>query len=329
MADADDAGKRCDKVIRKILGNLSLSSIYKAIRKGNILVNDKKTSPSTRINAGDLLKVSCVLCKDSKKENSGNGLDKGSRVKNRINKFITSATFPYTIIYQNKDILVLDKEYNMLSYGGPTSFDSAVKGYYKKNFTNNSLSFTPAALHALDKKTSGLLCFCLSLQGAVKFSIYLKEHLIIKTYIGVIEGRLKESVRWESYIYKSNKNATRDGFHTVKVIDKVIESKEGNIKGAKLSITYATPLKYGVYNGQEITLTMFKILTGRTHQIRAQAAFYGHPLLGDTAYGGQAIKEERDFFLHAHKMEFIKGNDLGLPSILTSPIPSCILNLFS
>ena len=65
------------------------------------------------------------------------------------------------------------------------------------------------------------------------------------------------------------------------------------------------------------------IKTGRTHQIRAQAAFHGFPLLGDTAYGGQKIDAKRfgqEFFLHAHELHFPKDNPLGLAESITAPI---------
>ena len=78
---------------------------------------------------------------------------------------------------------------------------------------------------------------------------------------------------------------------------------------------------YGKINNTEYTLAKIQIETGRTHQIRAQAAFHNFPLLGDTAYGGIKLNEKQDFFLHAIKLEFPTDNPLNLPKTIITSIP--------
>ena len=69
------------------------------------------------------------------------------------------------------------------------------------------------------------------------------------------------------------------------------------------------------------SLVSFKLETGRTHQIRAQAAFHNFPLLGDTAYSGIKLNEKQDFFLHAIKLEFPTDNPINLPKSIITSIP--------
>ncbi|MBQ8211585.1 MAG: hypothetical protein IJZ27_03530, partial [Treponema sp.] len=68
------------------------------------------------------------------------------------------------------------------------------------------------------------------------------------------------------------------------------------------------PIKYGSFKNIELTLVKIEINTGRTHQIRAQAALHNHPLLGDTAYNGIKIDQNQDFFLHAQTLILPKNN---------------------
>ena len=75
-----------------------------------------------------------------------------------------------------------------------------------------------------------------------------------------------------------------------------------------------------VFNNREVTLAVMDIKTGRTHQIRSQAALHKHPLLGDTAYGGKAIKNaERDFYLQAFSLTFPE-NPIGLADEIKIPL---------
>ena len=112
-------------------------------------------------------------------------------------------------------------------------------------------------------------------------------------------------------------------FHTVSV------SSGGDGKAA---YTEVTPLSHGIFNKKSVTLARILIKTGRTHQIRAQAAFHGFPLLGDTAYGGQKIDAKKfgqEFFLHAAELHFPKDNPLGLAESIMAPIPQSFEKLLA
>ncbi|MBO4387217.1 MAG: RNA pseudouridine synthase, partial [Treponema sp.] len=94
------------------------------------------------------------------------------------------------------------------------------------------------------------------------------------------------------------------------------------------AVTKAYPLEHGKWNGKDVTLTRFEIPTGRKHQIRAQSAFHGFPLLGDRAYGGTSIKGH-EFYLHAVQVEFPAENALLLPPKIHLPLPAEFLNFLN
>jgi len=98
---------------------------------------------------------------------------------------------------------------------------------------------------------------------------------------------------------------------------KTLVSKDKNLPDGKTAITRVIPL--AVKNG--FSLIQVEIITGRTHQIRAQAASHGYPLLGDIKYGSRGIKGKglfADIYLHAWKLEF-------LDNIIKAPLPDRFL----
>lgn len=290
IAGVDDNQRRLDKVIRKFLDSSRLSEIYKLIRKGLIKVNKKKSSPEYRINTGDTISIASFLL-DSEKENieiSTPNLD--------ISKYI---------IFENQHILILNKPYDVNIHGSDDSLEKIVTTYYKSKYDNNSLSFTPGPLHRLDRKTTGLVAFSFSLEGAHWFTENIKNHKIKKIYAGIIQGDLVNQEEWKDYI---TKNDDENYFATVTA------SSESDLNSTeeKVAETLVTPILRGTYKNTKVTLAKFNIKTGRKHQIRSQSSLHKHPLLGDVAYNGIKINEEQDFYLQAYELN-IPENNLGLP----------------
>ena len=299
----DDTGRRLDKVIRIFIPDLPLSNIYQSMRKGLVKVNGKKTKPDYRIVENDVISVADILLGHEQKSENTHA-DTGSiKIENLI-------------VFENDDILILNKPEGINVHKAKKneiSLAQLVETYYKRTRSCESLSFRPGPLHRLDKMTKGLVCFSMSLKCAKWFGEQMEAHKIKKTYYATVEGRVEETVKWNDYILKEDENG--DDFHTVKVID-------GNTKDipadAKECITTIIPLEIFTNTGNVFTRCEFQIETGRQHQIRAQSAFHGHPLAGDTAYG--TTVSALPFDLRAFKLEFSK-NDMGIPKniVLTNP----------
>lgn len=312
-AGIDDNDRRIDKVLRNFIKDVPLSSIYKYIRKNLIKINNKKTTQDYRVKTGDIISIAAFIINDfSENQSESNNLQKNEE---------TTLRKDLEIIFQNEDILILNKPYDVLVHGSDNSLDKQVENYYKKINQNKSksLSFTPGPLHRLDRKTTGLLSFSLSLNGARWFSENIKNHTIQKKYVSVVQNKLLHQEEWIDYIEKkSDKDNSK--FHKVEV-SKLKENDE-----QKKCITKITPVKYGKYKNKDITFVEIEIKTGRMHQIRAQASLHNHPLLGDTAYDGLKLEDfSQDFFLHAKELIFPSENPINIPKTVNATLPQPFL----
>lgn len=299
-AGPDDNDRRLDRIIRKFVSSENLAGIYKAIRKGLVKINDKKCQVSDHVFAGDSIKIASFLLPAEKPKENQEKLNK----KNEI--------IP---VFKNKHLLIINKKYNTLVHGSADSLDKIIEGIFlESEQAKESLSFKPGPLHRLDRMTTGLLAFSQSITGARWFSDNISTHTIKKTYFAVIQGKLMQKQVWENFIDTEKDQNLH--FKTVKITD-----DENN---GKKALSVAEPVSYGIYKGRDITLAKISIETGRTHQIRSQAAQNGFPLLGDTAYGGEKTDEKQMFFLHAYELTFPKDNPLDLPEKITADFPSSL-----
>jgi 23S rRNA pseudouridine955/2504/2580 synthase len=169
---------------------------------------------------------------------------------------------------------------------GPGSLETLVRGYLAPKLPP-SLGFRPGPLHRLDKPTSGVVTFGISLEGARRFSALIREGRVTKTYLALAEGRVDRPLLWEDPLYRDREarktRAARGG------------------EDAKPALTRVFPLG----QGGGCSLILLEIGTGRTHQIRAQGALHGHPLAGDRKYGGGFMPG--GLLLHALSLSFPSG----------------------
>ena len=155
----NDISRRLDKVIRLFADNLSLPEIYKGIRKGLIKVNNKKTKSDYRIKENDTISIASFLLNNLKADEykAAAGGPSPSISKDSIN-------MP-EIVFENEHIIIINKPYNINVHGDKNSLDKIVEQYYENKGINSSLSFKPGPLHRLDRNTTGLIAFSMSLEG--------------------------------------------------------------------------------------------------------------------------------------------------------------------
>lgn len=260
-AGFNDDGKRVDRIIRQFIKEQNLSSIYKAFRKGLIRVNELKIKPDCKVSQGDILSIYKSLLENHSDKTEKTAFPKGS-LKDQI-------------IFEDDDLLALNKTKGQLVHGESGSLEELVRSYLK-NRIPPSLSFRPGPLHRLDRNTSGLIFFSKSIGGAREFSQQLQEKQFSKFYLALLDGQLKETEIWvDKLSRKSKERVTR-------------VEKEG-----KSSTTTAYPIQ----NCRGYTLALIKIESGRTHQIRSQSSYHGYPLSGDKKYGGSDLRG--GYFLHS------------------------------
>jgi 23S rRNA pseudouridine955/2504/2580 synthase len=196
------------------------------------------------------------------------------------------------IIWQDSGLLAVNKP-SGLAVHGPESLDTMVRSFLAGKLPP-SLSFKPGPLHRLDKPSSGIVVFSTNIEGARLFSTLMRELKVKKTYLAIVEGNIKKEEIWEDELLRD------------KDIKKTFVLQSSSAE-SKTAITKIKPL----VSAGNLTLVMAEIATGRTHQIRAQAASHGHPLHGDRKYGSSG---KDGFFLHAWKLEFLE-------SAIEAPLP--------
>ncbi|WP_428771535.1 RluA family pseudouridine synthase [Treponema sp. HNW] len=336
IVQKDDEGRRLDRLVRKFLTEEPLSRIHKSIRSGIIRINGGKKDASFRVSEGERLDIASFLLqkKDANAEKSSS---------------VTDNSAFFTDVFVNEDIRIINKAYGIPVQGGSKggiSVDELIRREYFdacKTGGKTSLSFRPGPLHRIDRRTSGLVCFSQSLRGARLFSEALAHRRIKKEYLALLQGELTETLEAEHFIERGKETKTARAqtaeqsksrsFKTVRVF--TAPSKAAPLDAdspplkAKKAVSRIEPLAAGFIPeaGLDCTLVRVIIETGRTHQIRAQTAFCGFPLLGDTAYGAKAFRYpdtagSRELFLHAFSLGFDKDNVLKLPQKISAPLPA-------
>ena len=292
----NDHERRLDRILRKALPDYPLSLIHRLARLGKILVDGRPAKIRDRIPCGAVISVP-----DSRLAGGGYA---GNAQAHKEQK---AAPLPHNILeilLRDEGLLILNKPAG-LAVHGPDSLDNQVQRYLRENNRDGqsaSISFRAGPLHRLDKPTSGVIVFSTSLAGARRFSELLREGGVKKYYLAIVEGRLAEAEVWEDRLVRDS--SLKKTF--------CLPPSGGAASDSSLAITAVSPLAFSE-NGNAYTLVLAEIKTGKTHQIRCQAACHGHPLAGDVKYGGKLMGQSAGhFFLHAWKLEF-DGHSITAP----------------
>lgn len=267
---ANDDGRRLDRIVRKYLPETPLSRIYRALRGREITVNGKRVRGDTRVSEGDTLEIADSL--------------RGAR---RTPAHATGASGSATgaseiagrIVHESAELLVVNKAWGELTHG-EDSLEEQVRRYLAGRGPAG-ISYRPGPVHRLDRNTSGLVVFGASLRGAQKATEDLQGGRIVKRYAAILEG-LVASDRWEDDLERDTER------HVTRAIGNAqTDEHEADGRGKSRAKKAVTRVE-AVATGGNCSLVIARIDTGRTHQIRAQAAHHGHPLLGDRKYGSSA-----------------------------------------
>jgi 23S rRNA pseudouridine1911/1915/1917 synthase len=263
---ADISGIRLDKFVGDKCPGLSRTHARELIDNGFITVRGNSVKPSLKLNAGD--KISVIIPAEQPAT-------------------IAAEKIPLKIIYEDTDLLVVDKPAGMAVHPAPGSPEHTLVNAilsYLPSLAEDAESLRPGIVHRLDKDTSGLILVAKNRVAQAALSDQFKSRSVSKYYLTLVNGKLTpEKGIIEAAIGRDPHNR-----------QKMAVTEDGR----EARTEYRVIRYYGNY-----TLLEIKPETGRTHQIRVHLAAIGFPVMGDATYGFKSPHLSRQF-LHAHRIRF-------------------------
>lgn len=287
----NDSNQRVDKFLGKAVKGLPKSLMYKYIRLKRIKVNGKRCEISTILQEGDLLSL---YIND----------EFFSSLKDPVTSFLQAPT-ALQIVYEDENILLIDKPPGLVVHEDnrqlADSLINRIKHYlYKKGeyCPDSELSFAPALCNRIDRNTGGIVVAAKNAESLRIINEKIQQREIQKYYLCLTEGMIvPQSAELHYYLQKDEST------------NKVSVS-ERHLDGYKEIVTlYRVISSDGKHSLAEVELK-----TGRTHQIRAQMAYIGFPLVGDVKYG--AKEKSKYHALYSYKVKFDFKSDAGILNYL-------------
>ena len=294
--NSNDAGQRFDRFIGKTVPLLPEALLQKYIRLKRVKINGKGAKRDTRLNKGDTVQmyINDEFFEKPREENS----------------YLKVGTPRLTIVYEDENILLADKKPGVLCHSaGVWDYNTLIaniqaymaqKGEWNPREEN---SFAPALCNRIDRNTGGIVISAKNAEALRILNEKIKDREIEKYYLCAVNGKPRPaSGRLENFLFKdADKNQ--------------VYVKNTAEPGARTAVTeYRTVCTSG-----RLSLVECHLLTGRTHQIRAQMSHAGCPLLGDGKYGSERFNRdfgEKGQALYSYRLRFAFPTDAGILNYL-------------
>lgn len=268
----EESGQKMLQFLQRRL-DLPPSLLHRWLRTGQIRLNGSRVRPFDRLKAGDLVRLPPFA---------------GVLAANPAP--VAAENYePLEIAGEEDGVLAVVKPAGLAAHGGSGITDSVLARLAKQLPPH---SFGPVPAHRLDRSTSGIMLCALSYEALARLQAAFRSHKAIKEYLAWVEGPFEEEKILISRIGKRGPKGQ----------EKVRPAADG-----KRAVCLARPL--AVY--PDASLVHLRLITGRTHQIRAQMAEIEHPLYGDVKYGAQ--KRSQGLFLHAFRITLPDGACFSAP----------------
>lgn len=286
----NDAGQRLDRFLAKAVPLLPASLAQKYIRIKRIKLNGARAERDTRLKEGDVLQLYI----------NDEFFDK----PREDNAYLTVASPKLNIVYEDDQILLVDKRPGLAVHPhdgaeyGRTLIDHIQAYLYQKHewSPRSENSFTPALCNRIDRNTGGIVIAAKTAEALRVMNQKIKDREMDKRYLAIVEGMPKpKEGSLKGYLFKDAKqnrvfvtDTPQPGSKSCQTDYRILSSANG------------------------LSLVECKLITGRTHQIRAQFAHAGHPLLGDGKYGKLDKRFDRNYqALYSYRLCFDFTTDAG------------------
>ncbi|MEE1011127.1 MAG: RluA family pseudouridine synthase [Acutalibacteraceae bacterium] len=284
--DKDSEGERLDRILSNVLCDYSRSFIQNLFSDGLVICKNKAVTKSFKPKNGDIIEFTVPEPKEISLE---------------------AENIPLEIMYEDDDLLVVNKPRGMVVHPAPGNYDStlvnALLWHCKGNLSGINGVIRPGIVHRIDKDTSGLLLVAKNDNAHVSLSSQISVHSLDREYRAVIHGRLKEPVGVVDAPIGRNPNDRK----------KMCVTNQNS----KNAVTHYEVLE----EYKDFSFIRLKLETGRTHQIRVHMAYLGHPVAGDPVYGPKnGVSSLNGQCLHAGLLGFIHPST-GEHIIVEAPLP--------
>ncbi len=284
--------ERIDKCISNYMENLSRSYIQKIIKDGSVSVNGQVVKANYRVKVDDRVRF---IIPDS------------------VEPDIPAQDIPLDILYEDADILIVNKPKNMVVHPAPGHYEgtlvNAVMYHCRGQLSGINGVLRPGIVHRIDKDTTGSIIVCKSDEAHNAIAELLKTHDITRKYRAIVYGNVKDD---------QGTVDTPIGRHPIDRKKMAVNEKNG-----KRAVTHYRVLE----RFEQYTYIECQLETGRTHQIRVHMASIGHPLLGDTVYTGRKAPFHLEGqVLHAMTIGFVHPRSNTYMEV-EAPLPEYFVKL--
>lgn len=289
IVQSTEVGQRLDRYLTALVPDVSRTAIQRMITEGGVLVNARSSKAGYALRDGDTIQVYHM-----------SPSTQTSHVKPQ--------NYPLEIVYEDNDLLVLNKAAGMVVHPAPghsddTLVNALVARYPQLEEQKNDVR--PGIVHRLDRDTSGLLIVAKNARTQAALVEMMKQHSIVKRYLALVEGTISlDHGSIDAPIGRNPRNRQQMAITAT---------------GSREARTHFRVLE----RFPRHTLLQLELETGRTHQIRVHLKAIGHPVVGDTVYGSGHSRHEpvlQRQFLHAYQLKF-QHPTTGEMIELEAPLP--------
>lgn len=283
-AEPHDSGKRLDSFVHERLPEYSRSRLQSWIKQDRVLVNAVVARASHLIKSGDAITLSPAELPP-------------------LNA--APEELPLKILYQDEDVVVVDKAAGMVVHAGAGHFQGTLVNALLHHFgslsTLNGDDLRPGIVHRLDRETSGVIVVARTDKAHQSLAEQFQTRTVEKVYLALAHGLFHRAQG------RITAPISRDPMRRIRMTTKLEDGRSALTEYKTLEVF------------DKLTFLEVLLGTGRTHQIRVHLASLNHPIYGDTVYGAPPAEMNR-FFLHAHRLSF-DSPSTGERISVESPLP--------